>query len=170
MSLQWREESWGHMELLCVHWWYSADDSQLGCSPKRLLDLVALWRYFIPCCGWKWVGKHLLNHVAIAFFLTQYKELHKNRVMIDLSLVFLCILKVNNSLPSSVLQSQKSEKILEVVEIKFSTNPERTIVAFLLYQTVPPNYILTNLQMVRPRLVGKYKCTPAKGTDWIISF
>lgn len=53
---------------------------------------------------------------------------------------------------------------------KFSTNPERTIVAFLLYQTVPPNYILTNLQMVRPRLVGKYKCTPAKGTDWMISF
>lgn len=40
--------------------------------------------------------------------------------MIDLSLVFLCILKVNNSLPSSVLQSQKSEKILEVVEIKLN--------------------------------------------------
>lgn len=30
--------------------------------------------------------------------------------MIELSLVFLCILKVNISLPSSVLQSQKSEK------------------------------------------------------------
>lgn len=110
MPLQRRAESWGHMELLCVHWWYSADDSQLGCSPKSLLDLVALWSYFTPCCGWKRVCKHLINHVGIAFFLTRYKELHKNRVMIELSLVFLCILKLNISLPSSMLWSQKSEK------------------------------------------------------------
>lgn len=53
---------------------------------------------------------------------------------------------------------------------KFSTNRERTIFAFLLYQTVLPNYILTNLQLVRPRLVWKFKSTPAKGTDWMINF